>query len=236
MRIDLGVHIVAGSVALIAGFTALAVSKGGPIHRRVGMAFVWSMVTMALMGAFIAAARDVAAAGNVPIGLFTTYLVLTSLATVRPESPLATARVTNALLAVVATITAALFTFGFVASSTPKGVLHGLPTPVFFVFGTLALIAVLGDIQLIRTGGVAAIRGAPRLARHLWRMNLALLIAAFSFFLGQARVIPKPIRIYPLLMLPPLIVLVALFYWLWKVRFRRSLRGLVLTRPSEAVL
>jgi hypothetical protein len=31
----------------------------------------------------------------------------------------------------------------------------------------------------------------------LWRMSFALLIAAFSFFLGQAKVIPKPIRIIP---------------------------------------
>jgi hypothetical protein len=58
-------------------------------------------------------------------------------------------------------------------------------------------------------------------------MCTALLIAAFSFFLGQAKVIPKPIRIVPLLLIPPLVVLGALFYWLWRVRVRRSLRGLV---------
>jgi hypothetical protein len=58
-------------------------------------------------------------------------------------------------------------------------------------------------------------------------MCTALLIAAFSFFLGQAKVIPKPIRIVPLLLIPPLIVLGALLYWLWRVRFKRSLRGVV---------
>ena len=64
-------------------------------------------------------------------------------------------------------------------------------------------------------------------------MTFALLIAAFSFFLGQAKVIPKPIRIIPLLMIPPLIVLAALLYWLWRIRFRRSLRGIVIVHAPE---
>jgi hypothetical protein len=58
-------------------------------------------------------------------------------------------------------------------------------------------------------------------------MSYALLIAALSFFIGQAKVIPKPIRIFPLLVLPVLAVLVTMLYWLWRVRVRRSLRGFV---------
>jgi hypothetical protein len=56
----------------------------------------------------------------------------------------------------------------------------------------------------------------------------------FSFFLGQAKVIPKPIRIFPLLLIPPLLVLGALLYWLWRVRIKRSLRGLVRVGAAEA--
>jgi hypothetical protein len=66
-------------------------------------------------------------------------------------------------------------------------------------------------------------------------MCTALLIAAFSFFLGQAKVFPKPIRILPLLMIPPLVVLVALLYWLWRVRVRRTFRGTVVVSVPEAV-
>jgi hypothetical protein len=47
-------------------------------------------------------------------------------------------------------------------------------------------------------------------------------------------VIPKPIRIYPLLMVPPLIVLAVMLYWLWRVRARRALRGLVIVQVREA--
>ena len=119
--------------------------------------------------------------------------------------------------------------------ASPTGKLYGMPAFPFLIFGTISLLASAGDFALIRAGGVRTIRGAPRLVRHLWRMCTALLIAAFSFFLGQAKVIPKPIRIVPLLVIPPLIVLGAMLYWLWRVRFRRSFRGIIVIRAPEVV-
>lgn len=143
-------------------------------------------------------------------------------------------------MVVALAVSLTLSTFGVEALASPKGKLYGMPALPFFIFGSVALLASVGDLRLIRSGGVQSIRGAPRLARHLWRMSFALAIAAFSFFLGQAKVIPKPIRIIPLLAIPPLVVLAALLYWLWRVRIRRSLRGIVgvsapgagITRPS----
>jgi hypothetical protein len=58
-------------------------------------------------------------------------------------------------------------------------------------------------------------------------MCWSLWIAAGSFFFGQAKVIPKPIRIPALLALPVLLIFVVMFYWLWRVRIRRSFRGIV---------
>jgi len=40
------------------------------------------------------------------------------------------------------------------------------------------------------------------------------------------KVMPPAMRIPALLAIPVLIVLVAMVYWLWRVRFRRSFRGL----------
>jgi hypothetical protein len=108
-----------------------------------------------------------------------------------------------------------------------------MPVYPFLIFASIALLGGVGDLRLIRAGGIHVIRGAPRLTRHLWRMSTALLIAAFSFFLGQARVIPKPIRLLPLLVIPPLIVFAALMYWLWRIRVRRSLRGIVRISAPE---
>jgi hypothetical protein len=235
MRVDLAVHIVAGGLALASGFAALAAAKGAGVHRRSGMLFVYAMLVMALVGAGIAAARNVAAAGNVPIGLLTSYLVVTGLTAVRPPGSDAGARrLDRALLLVALALGATLVAFGVVAAMGFRRVVAGFPAAPFFVFGAVALLAAAGDARMIRGGGTRALRGAPRLVRHLWRMSFALLIAAFSFFLGQAKVIPKPVRIIPLLMVPPLVVLATMLWWLWRVRFRRAFRGVVRVGAPEA--
>jgi hypothetical protein len=57
-------------------------------------------------------------------------------------------------------------------------------------------------------------------------MSYALFVATMSFFIGQAKVIPPALRIPGLLALPVVAVLVTMLYWLWRVRVRRSLRGM----------
>src|SRR5829696_4104035 len=78
------VHITAGSLALLAGYVALYASKGATLHRKAGMLFVYAMLTMSLFGLTIATVRGVAPAINIPVGLLTAYLVITSLTTIRP--------------------------------------------------------------------------------------------------------------------------------------------------------
>lgn len=234
MRVDLIVHIVAGAVGILAGYVALSTVKGATVHRKSGTVFVYAMITMALMGSTMAVIRNVAPGANTPVGLLTAYLVITGLTTVRPSSS-GSRWQEPALMLVVLAVSVTLVTFGIEAITSPKGKLYGMPSFPFFVFAAIGVLAAAGDFRLIRSGGVRTIRGAPRLARHLWRMSTALLIAAFSFFLGQAKVIPKPIRIFPLLAIPPLVVLAALLYWLWRVRWRRSLRGIVVVRAPQIV-
>jgi len=113
--------------------------------------------------------------------------------------------------------------FGFQAVAN-GGRRNGIPAYPFFMFGVVGLLASAGDLRVMRSG---ALQGTSRIARHLWRMSFALFIAALSFFLGQAKVIPKPIRIPALLALPVLAVLVTMLYWLWRVRVRRTFRGIV---------
>jgi hypothetical protein len=89
---------------------------------------------------------------------------------------------------------------------------------MIFLFATVALLGALGDMRVMLRG---QLQGAQRIARHLWRMCFALFVASGSFFLGQAKVFPKPMRIYPLLAIPALLPLVLLLYWLVRVRFTR---------------
>ena len=65
---------------------------------------------------------------------------------------------------------------------------------------------------------VGDVAGRARLARHLWRMCLALFVAAGSFFFGQADEIPQALR-GPHLMIPPFAALGALAFWMVRVRF-----------------
>jgi hypothetical protein len=69
---------------------------------------------------------------------------------------------------------------------------------------------------MMRAGGL---QGAPRIARHLWRMCFALYIATASFFLGQSQVFPKAVRSSGLLPVPVLLVIGIMLFWLARVRF-----------------
>lgn len=220
----LTVHIAAGAAALLAGYVALGARKGGALHRKSGALFFYTMVVMGLMGSLIAALQGPVPEVNVPVGVLTAYLTVTGVVALR--KPAAARSVEIGLLVVVLAVLAAFLAAGISSLTDPRSVLHGLPGTVFLLFGLIALLAAIGDVRTIRAGGAGALRGAPRLTRHLWRMCVALLIAAFSFFLGQAKVIPEPIRILPLLAVPPLAVLAALLYWLWRISIRRSLHEL----------
>jgi hypothetical protein len=224
------VHILAGSLSLVSGFVALYAAKGAGLHRKSGMLFVYAMLTMCVAGVPLAVVQGKWAVVNIPAALLTAYLVTTALTTVRP--PFAGSRwlhLGGLLVALAVGLT--MLTFGIEAVAN-GGNRNGIPAFPFFLFGVVGLLASAGDLRMIRSG---ALQGVSRLARHLWRMSFALFIAAMSFFLGQAKVIPKPIRIPGLLALPVLAVLVTMLYWLWRVRVRRTHRGILAVSSHEAI-
>jgi uncharacterized membrane protein len=228
LRLTYAVHILAGILVVLSGYVALFVTKGARLHRKSGMVFVAAMLTTAVFGMTIALVRGVAPAINVPAASLASYLVITSLATVRPLS--AGSRWLNiGGLLVAAAVTLASLTFALEAFAN-GGTRNGMPAFPFVMFGVVGLLASVGDVRMLRSG---TLTGSPRLARHLWRMSFALFIASLLFFIGQAKVFPEPIRIPGLLALPVLGVLLTMFYWLWRVRVRRSLRGLVVASRSE---
>jgi uncharacterized membrane protein len=228
MRITLIVHIVAGSLGLISGFIALYSAKGAALHKKAGIVFVCTMLTMSTAGLSIALIRGVAPMINVPAALVTASLVVTALTTMRPPS-LAARWLDLAAMMTLLAVGLTNLTFALQAFAN-GGQRNGIPAFPFILFGLAGTIAGVGDLRMLRSG---PLHGARRIARHLWRMSFALFIAALSFFIGQAKVIPEPIRIMPLLALPVLMVLVTMFYWLWRVRIRKSLRGLTRTNAME---
>ena len=201
----LALHIIAGGVALASGATALYSRKGGKPHRKSGTIFVWSMLTMSLSGATMAFMESDML--SVLAGLLTAYLVATALLTVR--RPVRWAG--HVMMAIGFAIGAFGILMGLNATGNSAINPEAFPPAIFFVFGGIAAIAAALDLRMLLAGGV---HGAHRIARHLWRMCFALLLATASFFLGQADVFPEPLRRIALLSLPVLMVLVSMLYWL----------------------
>jgi hypothetical protein len=218
----LPIHVAAGGLAIILGAVALLVKKGGTIHRRSGMLFVFAMIVMSISAAML---------GNVFGGLMTIYFVGTALTTVRPlpwTRPINGALLVNgAMLAIAVGLAIIDMLQGVKAFNSPRGSLDGVPFPMFFFLATVLMLSALGDVRIMRFG---VPRGRPRLARHLWRMCFALFIAAGSFFSIRervAKILPDPFTTAPMRVLPILLVFGAMFYWLWRVRGRRTLPVLV---------
>lgn len=220
MPLTLMVHIAAGAAAVALGFTALFVAKGGRLHRRSGLLFVYAMVVMGLTASIIGASPD--NQNTVLGGLLPVYLVVTALTTVRPPS--AGVRRVN-IGAMLAAFAFGLTSVAAGAESLARGELvrNGVPVAMILFLGTIILLAAWSDLRILRSGPP---KGARRLSRHVWRMCFALWSATGSFFLGQADEFPEAIRIPALLAIPAFLPLILMAYWLWRVRAgRRRIEG-----------
>jgi len=214
---------------MVLGAVALLVTKGGTIHRRSGLMFVSAMLVMgttaSILG-FLKSPTD----GNVFAGLMTAYFVGTALTTVRPVSPW-TRRINAVALTVVVALALGTIVSGVEAFNSPGLSPGGVPSRTIGVMSlflaTVMILAAAGDVRILRSGMP---RGGPRLARHLWRMCFALFIAAGSFFSIRervAKILPEPFTSGQMRVLPILLLFGAMFYWLWRVRSRRTLPVLV---------
>jgi hypothetical protein len=225
MHLLLPIHIAAGGLAIVLGAVALAVKKGGTIHRRSGLLFVYAMLVMGFSASilgFLNSPTD----PNVFTGLMTAYFVGTALTTVRPVSPW-TRTINGAALTVVVGLALGSIVGGIKSFNSPGLSPGGVPFRTIgvmsFVLATVMILAAAGDVRILRSG---LPRGGPRLARHLWRMCFALFIAAGSFFSIRervAKILPEPFTTGPMRALPILLLFGAMFYWLWRVRGRRTL-------------
>jgi uncharacterized membrane protein len=233
----LPIHIAAGGLAIILGAVALSVKKGGTIHRRSGLLFVCAMLVMGAT-ASVLALRKSPTDPNVRAGLLTAYFVVTALTTVRPAS-----RWTRRINVAALTVALVLALFGIVGGvkifNLPGRSYNGIPFFMPFFIAAVLILAAAGDLRIMRSG---VPRGGRRLARHLWRMCFALFIAAGSFFSIRervAKILPEPFTTAPMRALPIVLVFGAMFYWLWRLRRRRTLPvvdrhdSLPLTTPVE---
>jgi len=207
-------HICGAITGLLSGTVALVFRKGFRWHRAAGNVFFVSMLIMSASGAGIAAFIK-PNMGNVFGGVVTFYLVATGWLTVlRGEGETGIIEYGLPLLALAAGSGGLLF--GWEAAHSATGLKEGYPPGPYLVFGCLSMWAAALDVRMLVHRGLS---GAPRIRRHLWRMCVAFLIAAFSFFLGKQQHFPVAIRGSQILNLPMILILVVMIYWLVRVQF-----------------
>ena len=220
-------HIAAGCVGIVTGYTALFAGKGTRLHRQSGLGFLYAMLVMGTTASIIAAMPGVKQ--TIWGGLMAVYLVATGVITVKPL-PVRFAWV-NVAAMMFAVSAGTYMVWGGTQAIALGGTHDGAPAPMLFQLALVLWLAAYGDFKVLRRGPLS---GTPRIVRHLWRMCYSLFIATGSFFLGQSDEFPEMLR-HPLLIVPPAIApLLLMFYWLWRVRIRKSIRGFVFAKNGVA--
>jgi len=215
------VHIGAGALALVSGTVAAFARKGGRLHRAAGTVFFAAMLVMAAFAAWLAVAMPNQLV-NVFIATFTLYLVTTAWMTARrTEGSTGFPERIALIIALVLCAPFAILSFQLATGLTPlfKSAVpfRGPVLIAIYSFTTVLAIAAIGDAKVAFAGGIA---GAPRIARHLWRMCLSLTLAAGSAFTnGVARFLPGPYHVPTVFFLPQFLPLILLVVWMIRVRF-----------------
>jgi uncharacterized membrane protein len=226
--LGLAVHFTAGLASIVAGTIALSVTKGSRLHKKSGLVFTWTMIALGLTAAGIGTYEHIPS--QVFAGLLAAYLVFSAMTTVKPLPGIGQ-RVNVALMVLAFAYAVASLYGGVTEWLDPTVEVIGRPRVVPpLVVGTVILFAAIGDLRALRAG---SLQGSRRLARHLWRMCFGLFIATGSFFLGQMKFIPEPVRFVPLLLALAFAPILFLFYWMWRVRVRGRLSGIVVGATQQ---
>lgn len=213
-------HVGGGTIGLVAGTIAIFAAKGGNVHRAAGNIFFGSMLVMAVFAVYLGFAMP-GQIVNVFIGTFAFYLVATGWLTVqRPEG--AIGHWEKIALAIIAVL---LLPFGVLIFQTLSGItvfksafaIKGPILIALYSFSAVIAICAICDAKVVFAGGIS---GAPRIARHLWRMCLGLTMATGSAFTnGFPRLFPGPMHVTTFDFLPQFVPLILMVFWLIRVRF-----------------
>jgi uncharacterized membrane protein len=218
-------HVAAALTALLFGTLALVYRKGSRRHRWTGDVYVVAMLCMAGAGGYLAFVKS--QPSNVLAASLTSYLVATAWAATRRRDGETDVFDWVALVA-GATVAAAFATNFYDAARSGEDLVGP-----YAIFGLIALVAATSDVRMIADGGW---NRPGRVARHLWRMSVTMVIATMSFFVGQQHLFPEAVRGSALLAAPGVLVIVVMLFWLYRVWFTKTYRTRVPVRPAGNAL
>jgi uncharacterized membrane protein len=207
------IHICGAVVGLLSAYLAMVFRKGSGWHGAAGTVFFVSMLAMSSSAAYGALFIKPVKI-NFIVACLTFYLVTTAWRAAKRRDGGTDAFDLIATLFIIADGIFAV-ALGFSGSH------DGGPPAMYVAFGTIALLCGASDVRMFLRGGLA---GARRIARHLWRMCLALLLATLSFFPGQARNLPPAMRQMSFVYLPHILLVAAMVFWMIRVSLRKRVR------------
>lgn len=216
-------HIAGAAVGMVSGMVAMFTRKGGRLHRQAGNVFFVAMLIMSAVAAVVAPLLPDRI--SAVMGLFTFYLTATAWIVVRRPA-MSVGRLEKVAPLVPLFVAVCGVLIARIGAGMPRGIIDGVPSQIGYGIAVVALIAFASDLRMLRRGGLA---GPSRIARHLWRMSLALFIV-WGSFAGQPKAQPEAVRNASWLFLPALGVLVLMVFWLIRIRLPARRRATSATR------
>lgn len=204
-------HFVTGTFAIFAGAGAFISHKGLSWHRLSGKLFLACMIILSVSGLFMSITRSITF--TLFLSILAAYLVATGWMAAKRQDDEVGMFETIACLVIILTAAGAALV-GYDVGGSISGQLDGLPAGAFYTLAGFAAYFGALDIKIITHRGMS---GKHRIARHLWRMSSSMLIAVTIFFLGNNEVLPKFLRNPYLLIVPIILVLVSMVFWLSRV-------------------
>jgi len=213
------IHTIAGSIAILSGFAALSLRKSSKSHRTAGNVFVLAILFLGFTGVYIAFSRSIML--SFVNGILLCYFVGTAWMTVKRKAG-TIGRFEWIAFFVALVMVGMLVNFALEASQGLNGKLSGFGAKEYYFFAVVTAIAGALDLKMLIKRGIT---GNQRIVRHLWRMCFPMFMATAAFFLGQAKLLPEPMRKIEYLVIPVVIVLFSMVYWIIRVLYSKTYKN-----------
>jgi hypothetical protein len=223
-------HILAGTLGMLSGFVAAFLRKGSRRHGIAGKVFVIAMLSLSASGVYLAVMKS--QPGNILGGTLTFYLVGTAWMTARRTDNAEPGIFDWGALLIVLAVAASQMTFGLEAAFSQTGLKYDYPPWPYFFMGSVAVLAVTGDVRMLVRRGIS---GTQRIARHLWRMCFALFIAASSIFLARQHLFPAILQRTGVLYFLSFLPLLLMIFWMLRVRFTNAFKSKAMAQADPLI-
>ena len=205
-KILLALHIIGGGTGLITGAINMSRQKGDRVHKRVGMAFMYGMITAGMMSLILSVIHP--SPFLFITGVFSLYLTITGKRYLLYKTATIQQNIKSADWAL--TISMMLTSIVFICLGIWEISQTNNFGIVFIVFGVFGLLSVRTDIMNYK--GSSKIKNYW-LTGHLQRMVASYIAAVTAFLVVNWKFVPLALPSYVVWLLPSAILVPLMMIW-----------------------